>query len=196
MAGMFYSLEEAAQKLNMAEDEVKKLVEERKLREFRDGTNVLFKVAEVEALMADTGLVAAEAPAAEEQQEEMALEPIEPEAVEPEAAGEDELTLESSEPEAIEPETIEPETIEPEAIEPEAIEPEAVEPEAPGEEEVTLEAAGSTAGGEELKLDAEKTGGLGGDTGQEELSALRCWVTRRNSGKSRRQTTAFHCSKG
>jgi excisionase family DNA binding protein len=94
MAGMFYSLEEAAQKLNMSEDEVEKLVEERKLREFRDGTNVLFKVAEVEALMADTGLMAAEEPAAEEKEEELALEPAEPE-----TQGEEELTLEPSEPE-------------------------------------------------------------------------------------------------
>ena len=60
MAGMFYSLQEAAQKLNMSEEEVTKLVEERKLREFRDGSNVLFKVSEVEALMADTGLIAEE----------------------------------------------------------------------------------------------------------------------------------------
>jgi excisionase family DNA binding protein len=88
MAGMFYSLEEAAQKLNMAEDEIKRLVEERKLREFRDGSNVLFKVAEVEALMADTGLVAAEGPAAEG--EEAQIEPLEPQ-----AAGEEELSLQA-----------------------------------------------------------------------------------------------------
>ncbi len=107
MAGMFYSLQEAAQKLNMSEDDVQKLVEERKLREFRDGTNVLFKVAEVESLMADTGLVAAEAPAGEA--EETGPESTEPEApgepeaaaepeavTEPEVTGEEELTLEAT----------------------------------------------------------------------------------------------------
>jgi pilus assembly protein FimV len=51
MSGMFYSLEEAAEKLNKSRDEVKKLVKEGHLREFRDGPNVLFKAEEVEALM-------------------------------------------------------------------------------------------------------------------------------------------------
>jgi excisionase family DNA binding protein len=170
MAGMFYSLQEAAQKLNMSEEEIQKLVEQRKLREFRDGTNVLFKVSEVESLMADMGLSAAEAPA--EEGEELILEPSEPQAIEPETAAEEELSLEpeAAEPQTVEPEAVEPEVVEPEAIAPEAVEPESVEQEAPGEEEVSLEAAGSTAGPEELKLDAEKTGGLGGDTDQVELS--------------------------
>ncbi|MBN1974046.1 MAG: helix-turn-helix domain-containing protein, partial [Sedimentisphaerales bacterium] len=53
MAGMFYSLSEAAEKLKKTKDEVKKLVKEGQLREFRDGPNVLFKVEEVEALMPD-----------------------------------------------------------------------------------------------------------------------------------------------
>lgn len=165
MAGMFYSLQEAAQKLNMSEDEVQKLVEDRKLREFRDGTNVLFKVSEVESLMADTGLAAAEPPAEEEQ-----LEVLEPEAtgeqeldLEPETSTEEELNLEPDEPE--EPQAQE----EPQAAAEElTLEPS--EPEAQGEEEVTLEMAGSTAGGEELNLEADKSGGTGGDTGQEELS--------------------------
>ena len=55
MAGMFYSLQEAAEKLNKTEDEIKQLVQEGKLREFRDGTNLLFKVDEVEALISDVG---------------------------------------------------------------------------------------------------------------------------------------------
>ena len=80
MAGMFYSLQEAAQKLGMSAEQIGKLVEERKLREFRDGSNVLFKVSEVEALMADTGLMATEAPAEEAPQEELTLEPAESEA--------------------------------------------------------------------------------------------------------------------
>jgi len=57
MAGMFYSLQEAAGKLNKTEDELKQLVTEGKLREFRDGPNVLFKVEEIEALMSDEAVI-------------------------------------------------------------------------------------------------------------------------------------------
>jgi len=68
MAGMFYSLKEAAVKLNMAEEQLKELVRQGRLREFRDGSNVLFKVDEVEGLMSDTSIPAAqEAPAAPQQ---------------------------------------------------------------------------------------------------------------------------------
>ena len=54
MAGMFYSLKEAAEKLNITEEQVKELAREGKLREFRDGSSVLFKVDEVEALTSGT----------------------------------------------------------------------------------------------------------------------------------------------
>jgi excisionase family DNA binding protein len=53
MAGMFYSLKEAAKKLGRTEDQVKQLAKEKKLREFRDGSNLLFKVEEVNALLAE-----------------------------------------------------------------------------------------------------------------------------------------------
>jgi len=56
MAGMFYSLKEAAEKLNKTEKQVKQLAKQGKLREFRDGSNLLFKIDEVEALMADIGV--------------------------------------------------------------------------------------------------------------------------------------------
>jgi excisionase family DNA binding protein len=58
---MFFSLQEAAEKLNMTEEQVVKLVREGRLREFRDGANVLFKVDEVEALMPDTDVTASQA---------------------------------------------------------------------------------------------------------------------------------------
>jgi excisionase family DNA binding protein len=51
MSGMFYSFEEAAEKLNKSKDEIKKLVRDGQLREFRDGPNILFKVEEIEALL-------------------------------------------------------------------------------------------------------------------------------------------------
>jgi excisionase family DNA binding protein len=66
---MFYSLKEAAEKLNITEEQVQKLVSEGKLREFRDGANVLVKVDEVEALKSDMGVAASkeESPAGPEQ---------------------------------------------------------------------------------------------------------------------------------
>jgi hypothetical protein len=58
MAGMFYSLQEVAAKLNKTEEEVQEIIRQGRLREFRDGPNLLFKVDEVEALMSDTGIAA------------------------------------------------------------------------------------------------------------------------------------------
>jgi hypothetical protein len=51
MAGIFYSLQEVTQKLHKSEDEIKEMVKAGKLREFRDGPNLLFKVDEVDALI-------------------------------------------------------------------------------------------------------------------------------------------------
>jgi excisionase family DNA binding protein len=53
MAGMFYSLKETADRLGKTEDEVRQLVMANKLREFRDGSHTLFKVDEVNALLAE-----------------------------------------------------------------------------------------------------------------------------------------------
>ncbi len=53
MASMFYSLKETAQKLGTTEDQVKLLVRDGRLREFRDGSNLLFKIDEVEGLVAE-----------------------------------------------------------------------------------------------------------------------------------------------
>ena len=53
MAGMFYSLKETAEKLGIAEEDVKQLATDGKLREFRDGSNLLFKIEEVESLLSD-----------------------------------------------------------------------------------------------------------------------------------------------
>ncbi len=143
MAGMFYSLQEAAEKLNKTEEEVKQIAKEGNLREFRDGPNLLFKVEEVEALMSVTGIMPSEqAPETQtptpEVTETEALEPEaaaleipETEALEPEAAAPEIPEPEAPEPEAAAPEIPEPEALEPEALEPEALEPEALEPEVP-----------------------------------------------------------------
>jgi hypothetical protein len=54
MGGMFYSLQEVIEKLNRTEQEIKELVRIGKLREFRDGQSLLFKIDEVETLLLDT----------------------------------------------------------------------------------------------------------------------------------------------
>ena len=69
MAGMFYSLQEVAEKLSKTEEEVKQIVKEGRLREFRDGPNLLFKVDEVEALMSDTSIMKSRASSAKPEQE-------------------------------------------------------------------------------------------------------------------------------
>lgn len=53
MAGMFYSLKETADRLGKTEDDVRQLAKSGKLREFRDGSHVMFKMEEVNALLAE-----------------------------------------------------------------------------------------------------------------------------------------------
>ena len=68
MAGMFYSLQEVIAKLNKTEKEVKEIIRQGKLREFRDGPNLLFKIDEVEALISDTSITASKAASAKTEQ--------------------------------------------------------------------------------------------------------------------------------
>lgn len=60
MAGMFYSRKEAAEKLNKSEAEIDAFVKDGKLREFRHGETLMYKVDEVDALAGE----GAEAPVA------------------------------------------------------------------------------------------------------------------------------------
>jgi hypothetical protein len=53
MAGEYYSIEEVIEKLGKSEQEIKALVSEGKLHEFRDGAQMLFKIAEVDALISE-----------------------------------------------------------------------------------------------------------------------------------------------
>lgn len=53
MAGMFYTLQEVVEKLGKSESQVQDLIRDGKLREFRDGAKLLFKVSEVEDLTAN-----------------------------------------------------------------------------------------------------------------------------------------------
>lgn len=50
MAGMFYTLIEVAEKLGRSEDQIRQMVQDGKLREFRDGPKLLFKKDEVDAM--------------------------------------------------------------------------------------------------------------------------------------------------
>ena len=54
MGKVFYSSEEAAAKLNLSTDKLEELVAASKLREFRDGNRVIFKVDEIDRLAAAT----------------------------------------------------------------------------------------------------------------------------------------------
>ena len=141
MAGMFYSLQEAAEKLNKTEEQLKEIVQEGKLREFRDGPNLLFKIEEIEALMSESEAAEPEAPAPEVAEPEVpepempALEAeeeaVELEVPEPEAEEGTEVELDIPEPAAEAEEVVELEAPKLEAEEPEAVELEATEPEAP-----------------------------------------------------------------
>jgi excisionase family DNA binding protein len=53
MAKMFYTTDEAAQKLGVSADQLKQLVAQNKLREFRDGARVMFKVDQVDRIAGD-----------------------------------------------------------------------------------------------------------------------------------------------
>src|SRR5580704_998013 len=53
MAKMFYTTDEAAQKIGVSTDQLKQLVSDNKLREFRDGARVMFKVDQVDKLASD-----------------------------------------------------------------------------------------------------------------------------------------------
>lgn len=79
MAGMFYSLQEVTEKLDRTEEEIKEMVKSGRLREFRDGPNLLFKVDEVEALLSDTTFMASKAVSDEKkgeaEEEEISLMP-------------------------------------------------------------------------------------------------------------------------
>jgi hypothetical protein len=86
---MFYSLKEAAEKLHKTEEEVKDIVKQGKLREFRDGPNLLFRIDEVEALKSDVSVVGSGKPPVQPQADadEVVLAP-EPAETTPEKASE------------------------------------------------------------------------------------------------------------
>ncbi|MBL7189272.1 MAG: hypothetical protein ISS70_23335 [Phycisphaerae bacterium] len=138
MAGMFYSLQETIEKLHKTEDEIKQIVADGKLREFRDGPSLLFKVEEVEALMSDVGDAEVENILEPEALEPETLEPdsVEPAALEfddlePEIPADELAQAELAESDIAEAEDTAADVPDPESLESEMLEPEALEPEAP-----------------------------------------------------------------
>jgi len=57
MAGMFYTLQEVMETLGKSEQEVRKLIKDGKIREYRDGTSILFKRDEVTKLSEGTEII-------------------------------------------------------------------------------------------------------------------------------------------
>jgi excisionase family DNA binding protein len=55
MAKMFYSMEEAAEKLGVSQDELKQMADDGKLQQFRDRDKVMFKRDQVDSLASDGG---------------------------------------------------------------------------------------------------------------------------------------------
>lgn len=97
MAKMFYNAKEAAEKLGRSEDQLKTLVREGKLREFRDAGSVNYKVADVDGLAtkaAPPPKAAAKATAGGSQSGEIVLEPAEDSGVSLSPGGSDIVSLE------------------------------------------------------------------------------------------------------
>ena len=151
MAGVFYSLQEAAEKLNKTEEEINQLVQDGKLREFRDGPNLLFKVEEVEALLSGIDVAPSEEPPESQAIEEipteedaelhlMESEELTPDIPEPQDAELEELASDILEPQDEESEELAAEILEPQDMEPEPSESEALAPseQATGTSEILL----------------------------------------------------------
>lgn len=94
MAKNFYTAEEASQKLGKSEDDLKKLVEEGKLREFRDAGTVNYKVSDVDAIAGDTGEAATDPDMTDFSVDDIVLEPVEDSSIELSPTGTDILSLE------------------------------------------------------------------------------------------------------
>ncbi|MFH1370166.1 MAG: hypothetical protein ABII09_02605, partial [Planctomycetota bacterium] len=202
MAGMFYSIKEVSEKLGKSEDEVRQLVKAGRLREFRDGPNLLFKVDEVTALMSDTGVMQTSKQAEKsaepksEEKVEVDAEPILEEEPEAESAPTPEVEtpvepMLEAEPEAESAPTPEVETpVEPELVEePQLEQPAAPAPQTEAEaEEILLAPEGPEKPGEEIHLtdadtqivdegikvlgETDTAESLGGDTGGETFKGL------------------------
>lgn len=98
MAKMFYNAKEAAAKLGRSEEQLKELVREGKLREFRDAGSINYKVADVDGVAAKASSKTSAKPsptaASGSQSGEIVLEPVEDSGVELSPGGSDVVSLE------------------------------------------------------------------------------------------------------
>jgi len=97
MAKMFYSAKEASERLGRSEDELKTLVRDGKLREFRDAGSVNYKVSDVDGLASKAPAKSAKpAPASVggSQSGEIVLEPVEDSSVSLAPSASDVVSLE------------------------------------------------------------------------------------------------------
>lgn len=97
MAKMFYSAKEASERLGRSEDELKTLVRDGKLREFRDAGSVNYKVSDVDGLASKAPAKSAKPappPASGSQSGEIVLEPVEDSSVELAPSASDVVSLE------------------------------------------------------------------------------------------------------
>lgn len=95
MAKLFYTAEEAAQKLGKSEEELKGLVREGTLREFRDGDSVNYKVDDVDKMAAASTETKEDSTAASASASgEIVLEPVDDSSVSMSPSGSDILNLE------------------------------------------------------------------------------------------------------
>jgi hypothetical protein len=78
MAGTFYSIQEVMEKLGKSEDQIKELVKDGKLREFRDGAKLLYKTREVDSMVTDQESAGQVEPAIEPSPDESGQITLEP----------------------------------------------------------------------------------------------------------------------
>jgi len=99
MAGEYYSVQEACERLGITEDELRNLVREGRLREFRDASGMMYRAGEIDSLAAEMGRPqepAAPEPAAPAPAGEPAAEPEQPAPEDSGAGKTDVFSLETS----------------------------------------------------------------------------------------------------
>ncbi len=95
MAKMFYTAAEAAQKLGKTEDDLKGLVRQGKLREFRDAGTINYKVDDVDGIAGESGEGAGSVASASASGE-IVLEPVEDSGIDLSSSGSDVLSLDEA----------------------------------------------------------------------------------------------------
>ena len=96
MAKMFYSAKEAAQKLGKTEDQLKSMVRNGTLREFRDAGQINYKVGDIDAIAGSDDSGSGDSDIASSSASGILLEPVEDSSIELAPSGSDIVSLEES----------------------------------------------------------------------------------------------------